>query len=182
MSIEIEKLEKWIAETTEGENWLNKQKEGLIKKNKELVDREKTATGELQKATGELEKIKLDLIKSQGLVNDSLLNKPLAAALTAKGVFPILLPELTKTLTETYGLTLTEGSATGKIKVDGKDTVATLDQCVDEWAKLETSKECFKPIETTKTATAPQLKQEQTPADQKLDNIMFTAAGLTPAK
>lgn len=178
MAIELSELTAWV-ETEAGQKWLEAQKKGLIDKNKELVDRLKTASGELEKANGKNQKLETDLLKAQAAVNDSLLNKPLAEKLTSRGVFPVLVPELVKQFSEVYGLTITDGNAAGKLKIDGKETTATLDQCIDAWAKDEANKDCFKTLDTEKRSTSPNLHNDKG-GDTHLDAIMRKAAGLAP--
>jgi hypothetical protein len=152
----IEELEKWIA-TDEGVKWLETQKQGLANKNTELLEKLKTANGDLETANGTIQKLQSENAKTQAVNREALLTRPLAEKLKSRGVFDVLLPEISKTVIETYGLNITDGNAAGRVTESGKERVLTMDEAVDAWSKLETSKDYFKPRETQTVSTVPNL-------------------------
>jgi hypothetical protein len=108
-----------------------------------------------------------------------LLSKPLANKLKEKGVFPVLLPELVKQLSETYALGIQDGNAAGKMTIDGKETVLTLDQAIEHWSKSDHSKDCFKPQDIKTQSTSPDFKGSNSDVDVEY-NAARIAAGLAP--
>ena len=155
--MDLKELEKWL-ETEPGKQWLEAQKKGLLDKNSELLEKVSKGNAENKTLYERIGSLESDLTKSQAVVNDTLLSKPLANKLKEKGVFEVLIPELSKTIAETYGLQLVNGNATGKVKEGEKEQELTLDQIIDTWAKLDTSKDCFKPQDLQTQSTSPDFK------------------------
>jgi hypothetical protein len=177
MAIELNELQKWL-ETEPGKKWSEAHKKGLVDKNNELLEKLKTANGELEKANGTIQKLEGDLTQSQAVINDTLLSKPLAEKLTQKGVFPVLIPELSKTISEGYALRIADGNAVGKVTENGKETVLSLDQIIESWAKSDKAKDCFKPRETETVSTGPDFKAGDKPVIDKELAALRRGAGL----
>ena len=173
-------LEKWL-ETPEGKQWIEAQKKGLLDKNAELLEKLKKANGELETANGSIQKLESDLSKEQAVNREVLLSRPLAEKLKQKGVFDALIPVVSKTIAETYGLQLTDGNAIGKVKDGEKETELTLDQIIDTWSKSDSAKDCFKPQDIKTESTSPDFKG--TPKNQDAEyTAARLAAGLPPEK
>jgi hypothetical protein len=173
----VEELEKWL-ETEPGKQWIEAQKKGLLDKQAELLEKVTKGNAENKTLNERIVSLESELSKSQAVVNDTLLSKPLAEKLKNKGVFEVLIPELSKTIAEAYGLQLANGNAIGRVKEDGKETELTLDQIIDAWSKLDTSKDCFKPQDIKTQSTSPDFKGGGT-ADDKEWAAMRRGAGLS---
>jgi hypothetical protein len=176
--MDLKELNSWV-ETDDGKQWLEAQKKGLLDKNSELLEKLKTANGTLDKANGDIQGLTSELEKSQAVIHDTLLSKPLTEKLNAKGVFPVLLPELVKQLSDTYSLSIEDGNAAGKMIVDGKETVLTLDQAIEHWSASDQSKDCFKPLDLKTQSTIPDFKGSKPIVDAEY-NAARIAAGLAP--
>jgi len=178
--MDVQELEKWVL-TDEGKQWIEAQKKGLLDKNTELLEKLKKANGELETANGNIQKLEGDLSKAQGVNKEVLLSRPLAEKLKQKGVFEVLIPELSKTIEGTYGLQLANGNAIGKTKDGEKETELTLDQIIEHWAKSDSAKDCFKPQGIKTESTSPDFKG--TPKNQDAEyTAARLAAGLPPEK
>ena len=175
--MDLKEIEKWL-ETEQGKQWLETQKKGLIDKNNELLEKLKTANGELEKANGNIQKLESDLTQSQAVISDTLLSKPLAQKLKEKGVFEVLIPNLTKTILESYGLHIADGNAVGKVNKDGKETELTLDQIIESWSKSDRAKDCFKPVDIQTQSTSPDFKQGDKPIVDREMDAAYRAAGI----
>lgn len=171
-------LEKWL-ETEPGKQWLEAQKKGLLDKQAELLEKVTKGNAENKTLYERIASLESDLSKEQAVNREVLLSRPLANKLKEKGVFEVLIPELSKTIAETYGLQFANGDAIGKVTEGGKETELSLDQVIEHWAKLDTSKDCFKPIDIKTESTSPDFKTDSGGGDH-LDAIMRKAAGLAP--
>jgi len=178
--MDLKELNSWV-ETDEGKQWLSSQKKGLVDKNSELLEKLKKANGELETANGNIQKLESDLSKNQAVIKDTLLSKPLTEKLNAKGVFPVLLPELVKRLSDTYSLSIQDGNAAGKMTIDGKETVLTLDQVLEHWGASDQAKDCFKPVDLKTQSTTPDFKGGKPIVDAEY-NAARLAAGLAPVE
>jgi DNA repair exonuclease SbcCD ATPase subunit len=175
----VQELEKWVTETPEGQQWLEGHKKPLLDKRDELLEKVKTGNASIEQLNQRLASLESDLSKEQGINKEVLLSRPLAEKLKEKGVFPVLVPELVKTLSETYGLHIQDGNAAGMLKVDGKETALTIDQAIEHWSASDKAKDCFKPMDIKTTSTSPDFKTGGAGGDH-VDAIMRKAAGLTP--
>ena len=155
--MDIKELEKWL-ETPEGLTWLEAHKKGLLDKNAELLEKVTKGNAENKTLYERIINLESDLHKEQAVNREVLLSRPLAEKLKQKGVFEVLIPELSKTIAETYGLQLANGNAAGKVTDNGKETVLNLDQVIEHWAKLDQSKDCFKPQDVKTQSTSPDFK------------------------
>jgi hypothetical protein len=175
----VTELEKWVTETPEGQQWLEGHKKPLLDKRDELLEKVKTGNAGIEQLTQRVASLESDLSKEQGINKEVLLSRPLAEKLTQKGVFPVLVPELSKTIAETYSLQLANGNAIGKVKEGEKETELSLDQIIEHWSKLDTSKDCFRPLDIVTTSTSPDFKG--TPKNQDAEyTAARIAAGLPP--
>jgi len=153
----IDELNQWI-ETPEGKQWIESQKKGLLDKNAELLEKVSKGNAETKTLNERIESLESDLHKEQAVNREVLLSRPLAEKLKQKGVFEVLIPELSKTIAETYGLQLANGNAAGKVTDNGNETVLNLDQVIEHWAKQDQSKDCFKPQDVKTQSTSPDFK------------------------
>jgi len=176
--MDLKELNSWV-ETDEGKQWLEAQKKGLLDKNSELLEKVTKGNAETGTLNERIRLLESELSKEQGITREVLLSRPLAEKLKQKGVFEVLIPELSKTIAETYGLQLANGNAIGKVKEGEKETELTLDQIIDTWSKSEMSKDCFKPQEVKTQSTSPDFKG--TPKNQDAEyTAARIAAGLSP--
>jgi len=173
----IQELEKWL-ETTEGSTWLEAHKKGLLDKNAELLEKVTKGNAENKTLNERIINLESDLSKEQAVNKEVLLSRPLAEKLKQKGVFEVLIPELSKTIVGTYGLQIVNGNAIGKVKEDGKETELTIDQIIDTWSKSEASKDCFKPQDIKTQSTSPDFKGGGSTVDPELA-AMRRGAGLS---
>jgi hypothetical protein len=155
----VQELEKWIL-TNEGQQWLEAQKKGLLDKQAELLEKVSKGNAENKTLNERIASLESDLSTSQAVVNDTLLSKPLAEKLKQKGVFEVLIPEISKTIAGAYGLRLADGNAIGKVNDGGNEQELTLDQVIESWSRSEQAKDCFKPQD---------LKVQSTSADFKVN-------------
>jgi hypothetical protein len=177
--MDLKELESWVL-TDEGKQWLEGQKKPLLDKRDELLEKIKTGNASIEQLNQRLASLESDLSTANGTINEVLLHKPLAEKLKQKGVHEILIPELSKTISGTYGLGIANGNAIGKVKDGEKETELTLDQVVDSWEKTA-SKDLFKPQETRTQSTSFDFKgipQNQDPEYAAARQ----AAGLPPEK
>lgn len=174
--MDVKELEKWL-DTDDGKKWLEVQKKGLLDKNAELLEKLKDANGKADTLNERIRILESDLVKEQGATKELLISKPLAEKLEKMGVYKILIPELSKTITETYGLQIANGNAIGKVKEDGKETELNLDQIIDAWAKSDSAKDCLRPQDTKTQSTVPDFKGSGQPIDPEWA-AMREAAGL----
>jgi hypothetical protein len=174
--IELEKH----TETAEFQAWLEVQKKGLLDKQAELLEKVTKGNAENKTLNERIINLESELSKSQAVVNDTLLSKPLVEKLKQKGVHEILIPELSKTIAETYGLQLANGNAIGKVKEGEKESELTLDQVIDTWEKTA-SKDLFKPQETRTQSTSFDFKGIPQNQDTEYAAARI-AAGLPPEK
>jgi hypothetical protein len=174
----IDELNQWI-ETPEGKQWIESQKKGLLDKQAELLEKVTKGNADNKTLNERIESLESELSKNKAVINDTLLSKPLTEKLNAKGVFPVLLPELVKRLSETYGFTIQDGNAAGKMTVDGKETVLTLDQAIEHWSASDQAKDCFKPLDLKTQSTTPDFKGSKPIVDAEY-NAARIAAGLAP--
>jgi hypothetical protein len=174
--MDVNELEKWI-ETEQGQTWLEARKKGLLDKQAELLEKVTKGNAENKTLYERIEGLESELSKSQAVVTDTLLSRPLANKLKEKGVFEVLIPELSKTIAETYGLQLADGNAAGKVTENGKETVLNLDQVIEHWSKTDQSKDCFRPQEVKTQSTSPDFKGGGAAVDRELA-AMRRGAGL----
>jgi len=172
----LQELETWLK-TDGGAAWLENQKKPLLEKRDELLEKVKTGNASIEQLNQRLASLESDLHKEQAVNREVLLSRPLAEKLKQKGVFEVLVPELSKTIAETYGLQLANGNAIGKVKEGGKETELTLDQIIETWSKSEASKDCFKPQDIKTQSTSPDFKGGNPPVDAEY-NAARMAAGL----
>jgi len=176
----LQELEKWL-ETPEGSTWLEAHKKGLLDKNAELLEKVTKGNAENKTLYERIINLESDLHKEQAVNREVLLSRPLAEKLKSKGVFEVLIPGLSKTIAETYGLQLANGNAIGKVKEGEKETELNLDQIIEHWAKSDQSKDCFRPPDIKTQSTSPDFKTEGG-GGNSIDAIMRKAAGLSPQK
>jgi hypothetical protein len=143
-------------------------KKPLLDKNAELLSEKKTISDSLTGMSQRFAVLEKQLAESQAVNNEVLLHKPLVEKLRQKGVFEVLLPELSKTITETYGLQVNASGndfeVIGKTKdANNADIELTLDQVLDTWSKLDNSKDCIKPQDIKTESTSPDFKGSGTP-------------------
>jgi hypothetical protein len=150
-------LEKWL-ETEPGKQWLEAQKKGLLDKQAELLEKVTKGNAENKTLYERIASLESELSKEQGINKEVLLSRPLAEKLKQKGVYEVLVPTLSKTIAEAYGLQLANGNAIGKVNENGKETELNLDQIIDAWAKSDQAKDCFKPQDIKTQSTGPDLK------------------------
>jgi hypothetical protein len=155
--MDITALTTWV-ETPEGKQWLEGQKKPLLDKRDELLEKVKAGNASLEQLTQRVANLESDLSKEQAVNREVLLSRPLAEKLKQKGVFEVLLPELSKSITGAYGLHIANGNAIGKVKNGDSETEMNLDQIIDHWSKLETSKDCFRPKDVKTESTSPDFK------------------------
>jgi DNA repair exonuclease SbcCD ATPase subunit len=156
--MDIQELEKWVTETPEGKQWLEGQKKPLLDKRDELLEKVNSGNAKVEQLNQRLASLESDLSKEQAVNKEVLLSRPLAEKLKQKGVFDALIPVVSKTIAETYGLQLANGNAIGKVKDNETETELTLDQVIDTWSKSDSAKECFKPQEIKTESTSPDFK------------------------
>ena len=175
--MDIAELEKWIL-GSEGLAWLETQKQGIANKNSELLKKIAESNAEAKTLNERIVNLESSLSKEQAVNREVLLSRPLAEKLKEKGVFEVLLPEISKTITEAYGLHILDGNAAGKVKENGKETVLNLDQIIESWAKSESAKDCFKPLDTKTQSTSPDFKGSGSTVDPEWA-AMRKGAGLS---
>jgi hypothetical protein len=169
-------LEKWL-ETPEGKQWIEAQKKGLLDKNAELLEKVTKGNAENKTLNERIINLESNLSKEQAVNKEVLLSRPLAEKLKQKGIFDVLIPELSKTISETYGLQLVNGNAIGKVKEGEKETELTLDQIIETWSKSDTVKDFFKPQDIKTQSTSPDFKGGKPQVDAEY-NAARLAAGL----
>jgi hypothetical protein len=171
-------IEKWLL-TKEGADWLEVQKKPLLDKRDDLLEKVKTGNASIEQLTQRVASLESDLSKSRAVNNSVLLEKPLMEKLQNKGVFPVLIPNLAKSLSETYGLCIQDGNAvTGKVKEGDTEKVLDIDQIIEHWAKSDSAKDCFRPQELQTQSTSPDFKTDQKGTD-KTWAAMRKGAGLS---
>jgi DNA repair exonuclease SbcCD ATPase subunit len=143
----------------------------LLDKRDELLEKVNSGNAKVEQLNQRLASLENDLSKEQAVNKEVLLSRPLAEKLKQKGVFDALIPVVTKTIAETYGLQLANGNAIGKVKES--ETELTLDQVIDTWSKSDSAKECFKPQEIKTESTSPDFK-----GTPKNHDAEYTAARL----
>ena len=176
--MDIAELEKWL-ETEPGKQWLEAQKKGLLDKQAELLEKVTKGNAENKTLNERIVNLESELSKSQAVVNDTLLLKPLAQKLNEKGAFPVLVPELVKKLSEVYGLNLKDGNAVGIVKENETETEFDLDGIIDHYYKTEEGNSCFKTADTKTVQTSPDFKATPKNQDRELAAAR-EAAGLPP--
>jgi hypothetical protein len=179
--MDLQELEKWIT-ADEGKKWLEAQKKGLVDKNNELLEKVASGNAAAVQLNEKAVKLESDLLKANSTIREVLLSKPLAEKLKANGIFETLIPTLAETITKSYGLEIkTNGN---DFDVMGKDNgkEQSLDQIIDAWSKLESSKECFKPQKTEKFSTVLDVKGGSPPNTDTEWSAMRKGAGLPEAK
>ena len=179
--MDIKELEQWIL-TNEGQQWIEAQKKGLLDKQAEILEKLTKGNAENKTLYERIASLESNLSKEQAVNKEVLLSRPLAQKLKEKGVFEVLIPELSKTIAETYGLQLLDGNATGKVNDNGKETVLTLDQVIESWAKSDQAKDSLKPQDIKTQSTSPDFKQGTTPNIDKEWAAMCKGAGLPESK
>jgi len=175
--MDLQELEKWIA-TAEGSKWLEGQKKPLLDKRDELLEKVRTGNAGIEQLNQRIASLESDLSKEQTVNREALLSRPLDEKLKQKGVFEVLIPELSKTIAEAYGLRLADGNAVGKVNENGKETELTLDQIIESWAKNDSAKDCFRPQDIKTQSTSPNFKSGGTPPADKEWAAMRRGAGL----
>jgi len=174
----IDELEKWIL-TDEGAKWIEGQKKGLLNKQAELLEKVTKGNAEIKTLNERIENLESVLSKEREANREVLLSRPLAEKLKNKGVFEVLIPNLVRSLSETYGLQIANGNAIGKTKgTDGKETELSIDQIIDLWSKSDSAKDCFKPQDIKTQSTSPDFKGSGTTADKEWA-AMRKGAGLS---
>jgi len=178
--MDLQELTKWL-ETTEGKQWIDSQKKGLVDKNNELLEKLTGGNATNNQLNEKIIKLESDLLKANGTIREVLLSRPLADRLKSKGVFETLIPTLAETITQSYGLEIKANGNDLSVmgKVDGKET--GLDQILDAWSKSDKAKECFKPADLKRESTSPDFKQGSPNTDKELQAIR-RAAGLPEMK
>ncbi|MCL2174578.1 MAG: hypothetical protein FWB73_00905 [Treponema sp.] len=177
--MDIKELEKWVT-TNEGQQWLEAQKKGLLDKNNELLEKITGSNATNKTLNERITSLESDLLKSQAVVNDTLLSKPLKEKLKQKGVFEVLIPELSKTISDSYAIQIVNGNAIGKVK--GNETELTLDQIIESWSKSDQAKDSLKPQEIKTQSTSADFKQGITPTVDRELAAMRKGAGLPENK
>ena len=175
--MDLKELEKFIL-SDEGSAWLEAQKKGLLDKNNELLEKVSKGNAETKTLYERIASLESDLSKEQTVNREVLLSRPLANKLKEKGVFEVLIPELSKTIAETYGLQLVNGNAIGKVKEGEKEQELTLDQIIDTWSKSDASKDCFKPQDIKTQSTSHDFKGGGSSVDPEIA-AAYRGAGLS---
>jgi hypothetical protein len=176
--MDLKELNSWV-ETDEGKQWLEGQKKPLLDKRDELLEKVKAGNASIEQLTQRVASLESDLSKSQAVNNSVLLEKPLMEKLQNKGVFPVLIPSLVKSLSKTYGLCIQDGNAvTGKVKEGDTKKALNIDQIIEHWSKSDSAKDCFRPQELQTQSTSPDFKTDQKAID-KTWAAMRKGAGLS---
>ena len=178
----VQELDQWVMENEDGKQWLEAHKKGLLDKQADLLEKVTKGNAENKTLNERIGNLESELSKAQAVVNDTLLSKPLVEKLKEKGVFEVLIPELQKTIAETYGLQFVNGNAIGKVKDGEKETELTLDQIIELWSKSDQAKDCFKPQEIKTQSTSPDFKQGGSPTVDKEMLALRKGAGLPENK
>jgi len=170
--MDLKELEKWV-ESAEGIKWLDGKKSGLIKKNEELIKELKTASGGMSELTQRVTDMEKQLLDKQAVINDTLLSKPLEKQLKENGCFEILIPQISREISETYGLNI-NGNA-GDIKVTGtiknenetESQILPMNEIVDFHLKTEAGKKYINPqnVKTEVISTSLDVKGGSKPID-----------------
>ena len=179
--MDIKELELWL-ETAEGKQWIEAQKKGLLDKNNELLEKITGSNAANKTLNERIINLESDLLNEQAVSKEVLLSRPLAEKLKQKGVFEVLIPEISKTISETYGLQIVNGNATGKVKECEKETVLSLDQIIESWSKTDKAKDSFKPQDIKTQSTSADFKQGSTPTIDRELAAMRRGAGLPENK
>jgi hypothetical protein len=167
--MDIKELEAWL-QTEQGRAWLDEKKSGLVKKNEQLIGELKTACGGSSEISLRLADVEKALEIEKAANKRALLDAPLLALLESKGVFNILMPEIARQLTETYGLTIHadgEGrKVIGKIKDGDTEKELTLTDAVDTWLKTDDARQYIDTRKNTVTvvSTVPNLSGGDPPS------------------
>jgi hypothetical protein len=161
--MDLKELEKWV-ESADGKKWLDGKKEGLIKKNEELIKELKTAGGGLSDTSSRLADVEKQLLDKQAELKRALLDIPLEKLLKENGVFEILIPQISRELSEVYALSI-KGNAgdmkvTGTIKNENESLELPMNELVDTFLKTETGRQYVNPanIKTQTISTCLDVK------------------------
>ena len=150
--MDLKQLETWI-ETEAGKKWLDNQKAGLIRKNEELIKELKTAGGSLSDTNQRLADVEKQLLDKQAELKRALLDMPLEKTLKEHGVFEILIPQISRELSEIYDLYTKDMKAMGKLKNDKESLELPLDDIVNTFLKTETGRQYVNPAKLKTEST-----------------------------
>jgi predicted nuclease with TOPRIM domain len=148
--MDVKALNEW-AETEAGKKWLDEKKEGLRKKNEQLIKELKSQTSGISELTQRVTDMEKALENKQAELKRSLIDIPLEKQLKEHGVFEILIPQISREISETYGLNI-NGNAndikvTGTIKNENEteSQILPMNEIVDFHLKTEAGKQYVNP-------------------------------------
>jgi len=144
--MDIAELEKWVKENDEGKAWLESQKRPLLKKRDELLAELRSSSGRLSELEQRSRQTESILSEERAALAAVLVDKEIVSLLKEKRIYESVIPSVTATLKETYGITVkADGpsrTACGKAKrADGAESEISLPDIVSAWSKTPEAKE-----------------------------------------
>ena len=143
--MDLHELNEWLK-TEEGIQWLDTQKAGLVNKRDELLSALKDSNAKLAELDQRSAAAESLVKEERAALAKVMIDQGLARLLKEANIYESVIPSVTATLKETYGIQVKADGlnrlAVGKLKGDnGEEKELSLNEIIDVWRKTPEAKE-----------------------------------------